>query len=179
MTISTTTLLITPLFTTTTLLHADTFDVPAGGDIQTVIDIAADGDLIQLEAGTYQPGSALSIDGKAITIRGALDGSGQPASVIDAQNAHRVFLIETGTDEVNLENLQIVNGSPNATELDSSRGGGIYAPGNARLVTKSCWFTDNNAVIGGAFHCLGNQPRLVFTDCVFSDNEDSGAAFII
>ena len=157
-----------------TPLHADNFLVPAGGDIQSVIDITSDGDVIQLEVGTYLPDNALSIDGKAITIRGALDGSGQPASVIDAQGAHRVFLIETGTGEVTLENLQIVNGQPNATEIDPSRGGGIYAPGNARLVSRSCWFTDNISGSGGAFHCLGSRPRLVFTDCVFTGNEDAG-----
>ena len=176
MTTSTTTaLLITTLFTATTALQADTFDVPSGGDIQAAIDIATDGDLVQLSAGTYQPGSALVMDDKAITIRGVLDGQGQPASVIDAQSAHRVFFIDSGTDAVTLENLQIVNGQPNASEPDSSRGGGIYAPGNARLVIRSCWLTDNRAVIGGAFYCLGNQPRLVFNDCLFTRNEDGGA----
>ena len=73
-------------FAMTSVMFADTINVPAGGDIQSAITSASDGDVIQLAAGTYQPTSTINLLGKAVTLRGAIDpSSGEPVSILDGQ----------------------------------------------------------------------------------------------
>jgi Right handed beta helix region len=57
----------------------DTWVVHAGESIQAVVDQAASGDTIQIEAGTYH--EAVCIDGKGLTIVGAGRGDGGTAIV--------------------------------------------------------------------------------------------------
>lgn len=154
---------------------ADTVFVGPGGDIQIAIDGAASGDVIELAAGTYVPGAAISTDGKVITIRGALDAAGDPASVVDAQDQHRVFLIENDTGQIVMENLQVRNGSPNEVELDSNgRGGGICIAGTTGMSIRNCWFIGNeDAVFGGLV-----RPDFEFIDCLFSQNNGGFASAI-
>ena len=154
---------------------ADTISVGPGGDIQLAIDGAASGDVIELAAGTYVPNAAISTDGKAITIRGAFDAAGDPASVIDAQDQHRVFLIENDFGQIVMENLQVRNGSPNEAELDTNgRGGGICIAGTTGLSIRNCWFVGNeDAVFGGVV-----RPDFEFIDCLFSQNNGAFASAI-
>ena len=66
---------------------ADTLTVCSSGcdhaDIQSAIDAAFDGDVIEIAAGTYRPGSTLDTLGKAITLQGAVDASGDPLTIVD------------------------------------------------------------------------------------------------
>ena len=62
--------------------QADTIAVP--GDhptIQQAINAAASGDVITVDAGTYV--ERLDPNGKAITVRGTVDGSGDPITIVD------------------------------------------------------------------------------------------------
>ena len=108
----------------TSVAAADTINVPAGGDIQAAINGASDGDIIQLEAGEYQPFATIDTHGKAVTLRGVA-GKGKddaPTTVIDGSGglSIRVLICENGegADTV-FENLVIQNGS-------ASVGGGMY-----------------------------------------------------
>src|SRR5579884_2367016 len=69
-----------------TQTYAATITVPAGGDLATAIANASAGDTLQLAAGTYSPdnpnGSNFVIS-KNLTIVGATDGSGNPATTIN------------------------------------------------------------------------------------------------
>ena len=68
------------LFAFTSTAAADTLTVCASGcqytSINAAIDAASDGDVILLSAETYYEGARINTDGKAITLRGATDKSG-------------------------------------------------------------------------------------------------------
>ena len=76
---------------------AETITVCASGcddtSINAAIIAASDGDVIQLAAETYFEGSQIDTLGKAITLRGVLDKAGDPASVLDGADTHRVITI--------------------------------------------------------------------------------------
>ena len=76
---------------------AETFFVPAGGDIQAAIDLAMSGDVIQLEAGLYQPSATLEWVDKSLTIAGVVSPvTDEPISVIDGQDAIRLIYANGG-----------------------------------------------------------------------------------
>ncbi|MBG81121.1 MAG: hypothetical protein CMJ39_10515, partial [Phycisphaerae bacterium] len=66
---------------------ADTITVCASGcdfsSINAAIGAAAEGDVIQLQAETYLEGAPIDLDGKSITLLGATDTDGAPASILD------------------------------------------------------------------------------------------------
>ena len=106
---------------------ADTVTVCASGcefsSINAAIDAAADGDVIQLRAETYLEGAPIELGGKSVTLLGATDTNGDPASILDGGDTHRVLrYISDGTGTTSLANLVIRNGAS-----DSSGGGGLNA----------------------------------------------------
>ena len=66
---------------------AETITVCASGcdytSINAAISAASNGDVIQLAAETYFEGEQIDTLGKAITLRGATNKSGEPASILD------------------------------------------------------------------------------------------------
>ena len=69
-------------------LHAETITVCSDGtcdhtSINAAIIAASDGDIIQLSAETYIEGSTIDLLGKAVTIRGAVNGDGEPTTILD------------------------------------------------------------------------------------------------
>ena len=81
------------------------FDVLPGFSINLVIRAASTDDVILLQAGEYFEGEVIDTLNKAITIRGAEDSNGNPLSIIDGANTHRV--------------LQCVGGEGNATVFEN------------------------------------------------------------
>ena len=99
---------------------AETFFVPAGGDIQSAIDQSSSGDVIQLEAGTYPAPVPIRPYGRAIVIRG-VKVEGVNASVINANGLGRVIECASGEGQgTRFENLWITGG-------DADGGGGMPA----------------------------------------------------
>mgnify|MGYP001292708465 CR=1 FL=1 len=83
-------------FVGTSTTFAATINVPADQPtIAAAISASADGDVINIAAGTYNEHS-LNPDGKAITIQGTLNEDGTLATTIDAQQNARVFTINSG-----------------------------------------------------------------------------------
>ena len=77
--------------------RADVIDVP--GDqptIQAAIDIAADGDVIEIAAGVYSPASTIDTLGKAVTLRGEVDEDGMSLVSIDGRNEIRLVRCFSG-----------------------------------------------------------------------------------
>ena len=170
--------------------------------IQEAINAASDGDIIEIAAGTYPVNSAILTGGKAITIRGAVNGDGSPAVTIDGQNSTRVVYSYGDIPKTVYENLviangqdgdgggmRIENGSPTITNCTfrsntctSGTGGGIYAVGTddgaapVNSVITNCRFEDNQAIPfgGGIFTRPGNN--MTFNNCSFTNNSatDSG-----
>ena len=76
--------LIAPCLLLCIAAQAETLDVPAEfATIQDAIDASSDGDVIEIAAGTYNEFD-LSPQQKAITLRGATDAEGRPATTIDS-----------------------------------------------------------------------------------------------
>jgi predicted outer membrane repeat protein len=176
------------LFAFTSTAAADTLTVCASGcqytSINAAIDAASDGDVILLSAETYYEGARINTDGKAITLRGATDKSGDPASILDGADSHQ--LIECQNDEdasTRFENLVIQNGygEPNgAGGGDGGDGGGMYMR-NCTPTLVNCHFLYNRANNeAGALNVNGSDAHPILTDCVFIGNEaeDGGAIYL-
>ena len=93
--------LLLPLLMLTAGAAADTITVCPDGscdhvDIQSAIDAAAWGDVIEIVAGTYQPVATLNTNGKPITLRGEVDGEGVPVTVIEGLGLIRVLECTSG-----------------------------------------------------------------------------------
>ena len=85
-------------------LNAATINVPVGGNIQQALNSANDGDTIQLAAGAYSPGTAITIN-KRVTLNGqSQSGTTVQASVI--MNAG------PGNGRMELTNLSVIVNSP-------------------------------------------------------------------
>lgn len=86
-------------------------------DPVAAIAASAPNDIIEIHAGTYMLSSIISITGggifspgKPLLIRGAVDASGNPTTVLNAGGTKRIFgLVELNNDTV-FENLVITNG---------------------------------------------------------------------
>ena len=64
-------------------------NVRVNGDIQAAIDVASNGDTIQLAAGQYDITTTIDPGGKDVTILGTVDGNGDPTSILDGGNPVR------------------------------------------------------------------------------------------
>ncbi|MCH2182531.1 MAG: hypothetical protein MK108_11045 [Mariniblastus sp.] len=141
--------------------------------IQSAIDAANAGDVIVIAAGKYSPTATIDTLGKAITLSGAVDRKGLPATIIDGQGKMRVLqCVETTGGQVVFENLQIQNGW-----VDGSGGGVFFSGGSAKFI--NCLFKSNSAVdtdnslnaikgYGGGLCCLATCPVLI--NCHFESN---------
>ena len=150
--------------------------------IAEAIEAAADGDTIEIAAGSYQEhGLEFS---RSIALRGATNPDGSPAVTIDAQQQGRVFLLEGGGTSppgppglMVLENLVITGGD-----------GGIRIRG-CRPIIRNCIITQNESGIppgGGVLASNSgkgapwNQTHPKFIDCVISGNSarDNAGVYI-
>ena len=143
--------------------------------IQPAIDAAADGDVIEISAGTYLIDQTIDTNGKAVTIHGTVDPeTGEPLTLLDGQGSHRVLqcLSGEGPDTV-FEDLVIRGGNATGSFPDNS-GGGMYNSNNSSPTLINCTFTNNSAEFGGGMYNNSSSPTL--TDCTFMNNsaDDSG-----
>lgn len=150
--------------------RADTITVCASGcdysDIQQAINASANGDVIEIAAGTYAPPATLSTNGKAITLRGELNLDGTPATVIGGQGVRQVFNFSSGEGPGTiLENLLIAGGK-------SAYGGGLYLYQSSPTLTH-CHVIGNLATsYGGGLYIAESDP--ILTDCHVSGNSVTG-----
>lgn len=137
--------------------------------IQAAILAAVDGEVVELEDGTYTGAGNRDLDfgGREITVRSR---SGNPAAcVIDCQasagNEHRGFHFATSEGSgAAIEDLSIIHGH-------AWDGGAIVCAGTAcSPAIVRCVLSDNySSDDGGAIHCAdGSAPAI--TDCVITGN---------
>ena len=153
---------------------AETITVCASGcdhtSINAAIGAASDGDVIQLAAETYFEGQQIDTLGKAITLRGVLDKTGGPLSVLDGAGSHRVLICESGeTTATVFESLVIQNGYGQPEEVYGQYeiGGGMFNYASSPTLT-NCTFTINSAFGGGGMNNYQSSPTL--TNCTFTSN---------
>ncbi|MCK5602118.1 hypothetical protein KAR91_09620, partial [Candidatus Pacearchaeota archaeon] len=151
------------IYTGIIVVKADgTGDVPT---IQAAIDIAINGDIVQVEDGTYTGWGNRDIRflGKAITVRGNV--ADPNLVVIDCQGSSDYrycgfeFNNNEGTDSI-LEGLTVTNGYAHTS------GGGIYCVASSPTI-QNCIITNNTAHAfgGGLFGCGG-----VIQNCIINAN---------
>ncbi|MEC8321285.1 MAG: right-handed parallel beta-helix repeat-containing protein [Planctomycetota bacterium] len=166
--------------------------------INDAIDAASDGDLVLLAAETYTEGEPIDLDGKLITLRGAVDKSGGPATILDGAGTHTVLVAESGeTTATVLENLIVQNGLASmwsVDDVDSNQHGYVNVGGlfmypqaldgdgsfddGTGLTLRNCTFQANVSAKpsggtyegdgGGVF--LGDHCQLVLDGCTFRGN---------
>jgi predicted outer membrane repeat protein len=150
--------------------HAGTITVCPNGscnftDPVAAIAAAAPGDIIEIHAGTYMLSSFIPIvggvAGKPLVIRGAVDASGKPTTVLNAGGTKKVFELIGLEATTSFENLVITNGRGDS-------GGAVFTYG-ANVVFRNCAFRSNRANgVGGAIYLNDSNPLLI--DCEFTDN---------
>ena len=188
--------------------HADTITVCPGGtcdftDPAAAVAAAVAGDTIEIAAGTYVLTSPLSLNGKNLTIRGAVDAIGGPATVLDGLNAPQYQIYAAHLTDTTIENLVLTNGQVGQWPLYitactgmtitncsivGNRAGGMYlngttgSPGIASVTMRGCAIVNNGAAhpppFGGGIICYG---VLTLDSCVVSGNtsvEPGSAIFL-
>ncbi len=162
------------------------------GTIQEAIDIAADGDVIEVAPGVYAgPGNwDIEFRGKAITVRSA---AGPEETIIECPSAwgdantpeadlafevYRGFYFHEAeeADSV-LRGFTIRGGRVNGHEIPAYNanwnqnpahpvGGGIYCEYSSPTII-NCVINDCGTEVGGGIGCVGGGPAII--DCVIQD----------
>ncbi len=159
----------------TAQVDAETITVCADGcdytSINAAIAAAADGDIIQLAAETYLEGEEIDTLGKSISILGTTDAEGDPTTVLDGQNAHRILTAVGGTTLV-VQDVRFTNG--NAWSGD---GGGLFAE-SVTVDVVNCRFKECQGESGGGISLrFADGSTIIFTTfetCVANSTSYSG-----
>ena len=138
--------------------------------IQTAIDAAVDGDVIELTDGTFAGDGNRDVDylGKAVTVRSQ---NGPEACIVNCEGSetdpHRGFHfhLSEGPGSV-LQGVTITGGWIDLV------GGGVQCEGPTAVVITGCVLTGNTARRGGGIGCRdGSAPTI--ENCVFEENDAS------
>ena len=146
---------------------ADTLVLEAGpaSRLQELIDAeVVDGDTILLEAGDFPVEATIDLRGRAITIRGTVDGQGEPTTRLIGAGSTGIFVCRTGEGPGTvLEDLLIRDG-------DIDLGAGLLVD-RASPTVRRVDFIDNRAsVFGGAVAVFGEESSPLFEACRFEGN---------
>ena len=143
--------------------HAATITVCLDGSCDftspvAAVDAAVEGDTIVIAAGTYMLASPLSLYGKNLMIRGAVDASDRPTTVLNGQNATYHFNALHLTAATVIENLVLTNGR-------STQNGAIYMFGCQGTTIRNC------SVRGNQRGAIGlNSSSVTMVGCEIVDN---------
>ncbi len=169
--------------------------------IEAALAAAGPGDVIEIAAGTYAPIATLNTMGKTVTIRGATNADGSPATVIDGLSNKRVLQCDNseGTDTV-FENLVITRGlatngggmhlryanptitncvfeANTATNPSSGGGGGMHLSTAANPTIINCVFKANIATAGGGGMYVATAASPTIANCLFEANRATASPF--
>ena len=147
-------------------------EVAVGESIQNAIQLAQDGDTIQLEPGTYY--EAISLLGKSITIRSGQACISEETAVIDATGLLRpvVTCDQNEGPDTRIIGLTLTGGS-------APNGGGIYCWFSSPTI-EDCLVVGNLAYDDGGGIMLGTGNANI-RRCIVRDNmslEEGGGIFI-
>jgi hypothetical protein len=191
------TVIVAILFFSITAQAADRYVAVSGSDtsndctnsvspcatIDHAVDGASSGDTIKIARGTYHESVTLDTPINPLTIQGgwSTDFSQRDedpaATVIDADDASRVFYIHLISADVTLEGLTLTGG------YNASSGGGVYAGAQAQTIS----LTLNNLILdsnsggndGGAVLASASQSgnmTLTIADSIIRNNDATHGA---
>ena len=152
-------------------LQADTLSVCLDGtcdfvDIQTAIDAASNGDVIQISGETYLLEATLDTAGKALTFVGTMDSKDEsPLTTLDGQGVHQILDHRNETKsarDLAFTALRVQNGVSSLT-------GGLSLRGPGTAMISHCEFLQNIGSLGGALF-TGLDLRLVMEDTLLQGN---------
>ena len=180
-------------------LQAATIHVPEDEPtIQAAVDASTSGDTIIIAAGTYPLTSPVTINGKAITLRGA---DGADVTFLDGnESSTLLFISDVGGAGVTIDGLTFVDGQATETvhggcavirnstatvinsKFDNCRtidgdagnsGGAIKISSGSDATIDNCGFTNNRSFSqGGAIHVLESTASI--TNSNFNGNVAAG-----
>ncbi|MEC8320951.1 MAG: right-handed parallel beta-helix repeat-containing protein, partial [Planctomycetota bacterium] len=143
-----------------------TIFVAVGQSIQNALYAIPEGGTVEVAAGTFAIDGefGLQTGGDDFSIRGAVDGNGDPATILDAGGDGRILGIDFGqSDATVLENLVFANGER------LSNGGAIGISQGSTPIIRNCHFVGNQTGSdGGAVFVTDASPT--FIDCRFAGN---------
>ncbi|MDA0698868.1 MAG: right-handed parallel beta-helix repeat-containing protein [Chloroflexi bacterium] len=116
-----------------------TLRVKSGASIQTVVDGAIPGDIVEIEAGIYN--EAVVTDTPNLTLRGVADAAGKQP-VLDGQGRHANGISATGNNVV-IENLTLRN----------YRNNGVFVDGATGIVLRDLFVEDTGVYGVYPVHC--------------------------
>ncbi|MGI6271641.1 MAG: right-handed parallel beta-helix repeat-containing protein [Anaerohalosphaeraceae bacterium] len=162
------------------LAWGTTFNVPADGTLQAVIDRTdcLSGDEIEISPGTYSGTGYLNVDlrDKDLVIRSIDpdDPDVVAATVIDCGGSGRAFVVQNGqTAAAQIAGLTIINGY-------GSWGGAIYVTG-AEVTISRCVIADCSGTLGGAIGISNANGTPMIERCQLIGNDavaGGGAVYI-
>ena len=174
-------------------LHADVITVNPDGSaeyetIQEAVNVASDGDEIQIQPGVYTGTGDQVVDtlGKSIVLRGMPDGTSAP--LIDGEGIRRGIICRSGEgpgtviEELVFRNCYPAwydwndNGQPDFWEYF---GGAMWCRDGSAPTIRLCVFANNRAEYGGAIYCgdeNGVASNPIIVDSLFAFNESAPAS---
>ncbi len=141
--------------------------------IEAAIAAAGSGDVVSVGPGVYSPAIPLDTMGKRVTVRGATDPSGSPATTLDGVGLRQLIrCTNQESAETSFENLTIRNGS-------GTDGGGVYLVGSGPTF-RNCRFNNSTATLRGGGMFITDYATPTLVDCAFELNQaDSGGAMFV
>ena len=163
-------------------VFANTWTVTSGGSIQSAINSAGNGDVIQIGTGTYF--ECLDPNGKSLTLEGTgtvlINGSSCTDATISLSNFETIsvsnvqlkntngLVLSVGSGESAVLNGVTVTGSGYANQ-SLAEGGVIYVEGSVQIADST--FSSNSGGLGGVIYADGGSVSM--SDSVFSANSAS------
>ncbi|MBI3290364.1 hypothetical protein HYZ78_03120 [Candidatus Microgenomates bacterium] len=136
--------------------------------IQSAIDAAQNGDIVEIAAGTYN--DVINFNGKMINVRGA----GINQTILDGGGIGTVVYAQSGeTTDTILEGLTVTGGQGSAGPFSQPSGGGIYV--ESSITIRNVLITGNSSYWGGAISFFGSNSTSILDNVVVTGNSGMGS----
>ena len=148
------------------ILPYDTWE-KAATDIQSAIDVAADGDVVLVTDGCYEVSAQIAI-ASGIEIRSV---NGAPATTVRRAGPETHRLFHLGHANARLNGFALSNGIATGSGSDGY-GGAVLMAGGAAI--ENCIVSDNEAGAQGGGISFGYDNGGLVQDCVITRNRSGG-----
>jgi len=133
--------------------------------IHDALDVVPAGGIVDITSGTFSITSPIEPDGRQVTVRGSVDGAGEPATILDGGHQTRILWCRNNVDDGTVfEHLVLQHGS-------SDEGGGMFND-QASPTVRNCVFRNNSSSYGaGMYNYQDSHPTVI--NCTFDGNTAS------